>query len=70
MTNIWDRLSKGSKNLTADAAAAAPKAGGVTATNYVWCSAFVEGSDKCMCPKHGGKKKTEEVKTDGIQEQQ
>jgi len=67
MSNIWDRVSKGSQELTKDAASSAPKSGGVATTNYVWCSAFVEGADKCKCPKHGGKPK-EEVKN-GIEEQ-
>jgi len=55
MTSIWERVSTGSAKLTADAAKSAPKTVSDKTTNHVWCSAFIEGADKCKCIKHGGK---------------
>jgi hypothetical protein len=57
--SIWDNISKGSEKLITDTTKTAPTA----TSNHVWCTAFIEGSDKCKCPKHAVKD-IKEIKQD------
>ena len=49
MSTLWDSISSGSKKLNEQFSKSAPNA---ESTAHVWCTAFVEGAEKCKCPKH------------------
>lgn len=66
MSNIWDRVKNGSSMLLKDTTA------GVKTTNHIFCTAFIEGSEKCVCPKHARKEEpvapVKEIKVDDVKE--